>query len=171
MRAASSPRPAFAAVVLGVWGYQAGFTPEVLGILERLKERLQTDKAPMVLGLHGDWGSGKTSALRALCYHLTGDDLRGEFSSDAFGRGEARGLLGDRRVGRAARDFRARAKEFVEVQGLQRVVRADAVVRGHAGHLGGLGRLLGAEATLDVGGGDERLVGGAGDDVKDFAHG
>ena len=49
-------------------------------------------------------------------------------------------------------------------------MRADAVVRGHAGHLGGLRRFLGAEATLDVGGGDERLVGGAGDNVEDFAH-
>jgi len=84
---------------------------------------------------------------------------------------ETRGLLGDGGVGRAARDLGARAEEFVEVEGLQRVVRADAVVRGHAGHLGGLGGLLGAEAALDVGGGDERLVGGAGDDVEDFAHG
>ena len=84
---------------------------------------------------------------------------------------EARGLLGDGGVGRAARDLGAGAEEFVEVQRLEGVVRADAVVRGHAGHLGGLGRFLGAEAALDVGGGDERLVGGAGDDVKDFAHG
>ena len=88
-----------------------------------------------------------------------------------FGGFEARGLLRDGGVGRAARDLGAGAEEFVEVQRLEGVVRADAVVRGHAGHLGGLSRLLGAEATLDVGGGDERLVGGAGDDVKDFAHG
>ena len=88
-----------------------------------------------------------------------------------FGRLEARGLLRDSRVGRAARDLGAGTKQFVEVQRLEGVVGADAVVRGHAGHLGGLGRLLRAEAALDVGGGDERLVGGAGDDVKNFAHG
>ena len=56
-----------------------------------------------------------------------------------FGGCEARSLLGDGGVGRAARDLGAGAEEFVEVQRLQGVVRADAVVRGHAGHLGSLG--------------------------------
>lgn len=39
-------------------------------LVRALTEQIAKDSAPMVLGLHGDWGSGKTSALRAIQYHL-----------------------------------------------------------------------------------------------------
>lgn len=43
-----------------------------------MAEQIAKDKAPLVLGLHGDWGSGKTSALRALRFHLTGENVHKE---------------------------------------------------------------------------------------------
>ena len=39
-------------------------------LVRTLAEQIAADQAPMVLGLHGDWGSGKTSALKAIQYHL-----------------------------------------------------------------------------------------------------
>ena len=47
-------------------------------LIRAMAEQIAKDQAPMVLGLHGDWGSGKTSALRAMQYHLSGENHRKE---------------------------------------------------------------------------------------------
>ncbi len=41
--------------------------------LARLSERIQTCQTPHVLGIHGDWGSGKTSFMRQLQWRLGGE--------------------------------------------------------------------------------------------------
>ena len=52
------------------------------GLIRAMAEQIAVDQAPMVLGLHGDWGSGKTSALRAMQYHLSGENHRAEKMPD-----------------------------------------------------------------------------------------
>jgi hypothetical protein len=47
-------------------------------VVETIGELVAKDEAPMVVGLHGDWGAGKTSALRAIRYNLTGENLFNE---------------------------------------------------------------------------------------------
>ncbi|OYV02262.1 MAG: hypothetical protein CFE45_01110 [Burkholderiales bacterium PBB5] len=47
-------------------------------LVRTLAEQIATDQAPLVVGLHGDWGSGKTSALRAMQYHLCGTNPHNE---------------------------------------------------------------------------------------------
>lgn len=47
-------------------------------LVRGIAEQIAVDRAPMVLGLHGDWGSGKTSTLRAIQYHLSGENPHGE---------------------------------------------------------------------------------------------
>ncbi len=42
-------------------------------LLEELKHAISQGKPPQVFGVHGDWGSGKTSFLRQLRYELTGE--------------------------------------------------------------------------------------------------
>jgi len=66
---------------------------------------------------------------------------------------------------------RLRAEQVVEVEGLDRVVGTDAVPGGGGGEPGRLGGLVGCETPCPVGGGDERLVDGRGNDVKGFGHG
>lgn len=44
--------------------------------LKRLSERIQQCPAPHVLGIHGDWGSGKTSFMRQLQWRLGGEPPR-----------------------------------------------------------------------------------------------
>ena len=57
-----------------------------------MAEQIAVDQAPMVLGLHGDWGSGKTSALRAMQYHLSGENHRAEkMPDDDIAKGEYQG--------------------------------------------------------------------------------
>lgn len=51
-------------------------------LVRTMAEQIAKDQAPMVLGLHGDWGSGKTSALRAIQYHLTGENPLAEEMDD-----------------------------------------------------------------------------------------
>lgn len=51
-------------------------------LVRTITEVIAKDRAPQVFGLHGDWGSGKTSALRAIRYHLTGEDVFGEKPDD-----------------------------------------------------------------------------------------
>ncbi|OQW76429.1 MAG: hypothetical protein BVN35_06545 [Proteobacteria bacterium ST_bin11] len=41
------------------------------GIVEELAHRILTCPTPLVLGIHGDWGAGKTSFLMQL-QHLLG---------------------------------------------------------------------------------------------------
>ncbi len=41
--------------------------------LDRLKERILNCATPHVLGIHGDWGSGKTSFMRQLQWKLGGE--------------------------------------------------------------------------------------------------
>jgi len=40
---------------------------------------------PMALGVHGDWGSGKTSVLRSMQHHMTGENLHSEEVQDLQG--------------------------------------------------------------------------------------
>ena len=54
-------------------------------LVRTITEVIAKDRAPQVFGLHGDWGSGKTSALRAIRYHLTGEDVFGEKPDDLVG--------------------------------------------------------------------------------------
>ena len=67
---------------LGYGAHRDDFT--ILDNLDRrtlvrtISEVVAKDGAPMVLGLHGDWGSGKTSALRAMRFHLTGENPNSE---------------------------------------------------------------------------------------------
>jgi hypothetical protein len=82
---------------------------------------------------------------------------------------ELRGLLHDLRARHAA--LRAGAEEVVEVQGLDAVVRADAVTRRLGAKTRSLGGLVGMETTLLVGGGDEVVVLFFRDDKELFGHG
>lgn len=41
--------------------------------LVRLSQRIQGCDTPHVLGIHGDWGSGKTSFMRQLQWRLGGE--------------------------------------------------------------------------------------------------
>ena len=41
--------------------------------LDRLAQRIQACPTPHVLGIHGDWGSGKTSFMRQLQGRLGGE--------------------------------------------------------------------------------------------------
>ncbi len=52
-------------------------------VVETIGELVAKDEAPMVIGLHGDWGAGKTSALRAIRYHLTGQNELNEKINDS----------------------------------------------------------------------------------------
>lgn len=54
-------------------------------LVRAIAEVLAKDTPPQVFGLHGDWGSGKTSTLRAIRYQLTGDDTFGEKPQDLDG--------------------------------------------------------------------------------------
>jgi predicted KAP-like P-loop ATPase len=54
-------------------------------LIRAIGEVVAKDKPPMVLGLHGDWGSGKSSALRSIRYHLTNDNALGETVADLDG--------------------------------------------------------------------------------------
>ena len=54
-------------------------------LVRSIAEVMAKDRPPQVFGLHGDWGSGKTSTLRAIRYHLTGDDVFGEKPDDLIG--------------------------------------------------------------------------------------
>lgn len=51
-------------------------------LVETVAELVAKDQAPMVVGVHGDWGSGKTSVLRAMRFHLTGQNPNGEKVDD-----------------------------------------------------------------------------------------
>ena len=86
-----------------------------------------------------------------------------------FCRIEAGGELADVGAGHAAADLRA--EQLVEVEGLDRVVRADAVGRGGGSELGRLFGLVGGVAAVTVGGDDDLLVDRDGDDVEDLGHG
>ena len=81
---------------------------------------------------------------------------------------EAAGELPDRSPGRAAAGLRA--KQFVEVQCLDCVVRADAVLRGGRGELRRMVGLGGVETSLEIRRSHDRLVGINGDDKKGFSH-
>ena len=54
-------------------------------LVRSIAEVVAKDKPPQVFGLHGDWGSGKTSTLRAIRYQLTGEDAFGEKPADLDG--------------------------------------------------------------------------------------
>ncbi len=54
-------------------------------LVRSIAEVVAKDRPPQVFGLHGDWGSGKTSTLRAIRYHLTGDDVFAEKPDDLVG--------------------------------------------------------------------------------------
>ena len=75
--------------------------------------------------------------------------------------------------GGARLDLRARraaaglgAEEVVEVQGLDGVVRLDAVRRGHLTETGGVIRLESVESAPSISGPDQVIVLGCGDDMK-----
>ena len=55
------------------------------GLVRSIAEVIAKDQPPQVFGLHGDWGSGKTSTLRAIRYQLTGDDTFKEKPTDLVG--------------------------------------------------------------------------------------
>ena len=52
------------------------------GLVRCITEVIAKDQPPQVFGLHGDWGSGKTSTLRAIRYQLTGHDAFDEKPAD-----------------------------------------------------------------------------------------
>lgn len=54
-------------------------------IVRDIATRLATEKLPVIFGLHGDWGAGKTSALRAVQHVLTGHDHHTEGPEDLTG--------------------------------------------------------------------------------------
>lgn len=54
-------------------------------LVREIARTVAEDRPPLVFGVHGDWGSGKTSALRAIRYHLTGDDDYAERPDDLIG--------------------------------------------------------------------------------------
>ncbi|HEY0076462.1 MAG TPA: P-loop NTPase fold protein, partial [Abditibacteriaceae bacterium] len=61
-------------------------------LLDVVKHAIAEGKPPQVFGIHGDWGSGKTSFLRQVRYELTGehvlgphDDLPAKLKSEAKG--------------------------------------------------------------------------------------
>lgn len=55
------------------------------GLVRSIGEAIAKDRPPLVYGLHGDWGSGKTSALRAIRFHLSGEDPFKEAVTDIQG--------------------------------------------------------------------------------------
>ncbi|GAA5483404.1 KAP family P-loop NTPase fold protein [Haloferula sargassicola] len=46
--------------------------PERKRLIEQIAHAVANSDPPLVVGVHGDWGSGKTSFLHALQYHLSG---------------------------------------------------------------------------------------------------
>src|SRR5208283_1559000 len=84
-------------------------------------------------------------------------------------RGEARGDLLDPGAGDAAP--RARAEVAVELEGLDRVVRADAVAGGLGAEAGRVGGLVGKEAAAEVDGLGQLVVQRFWDDEVRVGHG
>ena len=44
-----------------------------LGMVKGIAQQISGCAPPQTFGVHGDWGAGKTSLLRQLRYHLTGE--------------------------------------------------------------------------------------------------
>ena len=85
-----------------------------------------------------------------------------------FGGGETRRQLLDLRAGRPAADLAA--EQFVEVQRLDGVVRADAVIRGASAKPRAGGGLGGIVTALEIRLRDERIVFFFGDNKIGFRH-